>query len=546
MGAVEVIRFLTCLAYKNAVLLLRDCRPIGIMTGGVPPGSVYVRLEGSRTLTQSPADNAAPPGQEPGPVLALGGLELRLQHAVTTVRTEYAFDGQLSGAGAELFCAGGSLQVQESNTGLAHEVFFTADGRFALSMTLLPETDTPLVLALCDDLGDIVATVPLTLRHRSAALAAGAGDLARPVLARELAIEVRSRNGQHRKQVLAPVGSSLPGRFSTTCRTSDQSGRVVVPLWEADRVLQQVVVTELDPHMPAGSPVEVELQVEPDRAISVRVVVRQAGRSEVVQIPAPPLPCRPLPEEVERLRRRIEKLLPEFTGKFGAALQETYQRERGELDEALESNQDERAAAILARLQEQCDQMELATLQIRYPPLQRLTQLVKRCLFEAANLADRTGRNREQLFAQIYAQEQAAEEAHAEKNVLVYRECFDNLLALAADLERLGEEMLPLSQRDPQRMPSVHDVQDELKNLEAYLAAVLPAAELKERRDFVEQLQALDQRREGLAERGKRDAGAALGETRRALAEVARIDQALGGGRTPTPAQIEGMLEGSS
>ena len=111
--------------------------------------------------------------------------------------------------------------------------------------------------ALCDGLGEIAASVPVTLRHRSTQ---AAGDVSAPTLARELAIEVWTRAGQRRRQMLAPAGARLPGKFTCQCRTTDQCGRIVVPLWEENRMLRQIVVDELDPRLPVGCPVEVELQ----------------------------------------------------------------------------------------------------------------------------------------------------------------------------------------------------------------------------------------------------------------------------------------------
>jgi hypothetical protein len=485
----------------------------------------------------------APP-EQPGPIVALGGLDLRLSHPLATREQDYKLAGRLTGPGADLFCDGGSLQIQHKSTGLVDEVFFAADGTFTQLLTLEPEIDNSLLLHLCDGLGDVAASAPLTVRHRrdldTSAAAGGA------VLDRPLAIGVLSRAGQRRKQILAPAGSALPGRFTCVCRTADQCGRLVVPLWQDERLVHQLVVNELDLRMPAGMPVEVELQVEADRSMTLRVILRQAGRSELVKVPPPaPLP-RPSPEEVELVTQRVAALLPEFTGQFGTALQEKWRTRSQALREALERNQEEQAALLLAELDQQREQMELTKLQVLYPPRQRLTQLVKRCLYEAANVADRTGRDREQLFAPIYAQEQTAEQAHAEKNAAVYRECFDQLRALAADLLRLQHDLAPGARQGDDRPPTTHDVQDALRDLQAYLAAVLPAVLLKGRQDFVSELERIQQQQEALAERGRRDAPAALREVRRLLGEVGRMEQELSSGLSPAALSPEGMLEGSA
>jgi hypothetical protein len=476
--------------------------------------------------------------------VSLGGLELRLTHPLATQQQDYVLEGRLAGAGAELFWDGGSLQVHNKLTGLADEVFFSADGAFAQPLRLEPETDSPLLLCLCDGLGEIAATAPLTLRHRRALDASAvAGGIA---LEHGLAIGVLSRSGQRRKQVLAPAGAALPGRFTCVCHTTDQCGRLVVPLWQDDRLLHQLEVNELDARLPVGTPVEVDLQVEADRAMTLRVIVRQAGRSELVNVPAPaPLP-RPSGDQIEQVTQRITALLPEFSGQFGAALQEKLRMRTQALQEALAHNEEQRAAVLLAELDQQREQMELARLQVQYPPRQRLTQLVKRCLYEAANVADRTGRDREQLFAPIYGQEQTAEQAHAEKNASVYRECFDQLRALAADLLRLQNDLSPMARRDTDRAPTVHDVQDALRDLQAYVQAVLPAAQLKGRQDYADRLQEFERQRDAVADRGRRDAPGALREARRLLGEVGRMEQELSSGLSPATLPLEGMLEGSA
>ena len=66
---------------------------------------------------------------------------------------------------------------------------------------------------------------------------AGAASVA--TVPRELAVEVLTRSGQRRMQVLAPAGVRLPGKFTCVCRTTDQCGRIVVPLWEGDRLVKE-------------------------------------------------------------------------------------------------------------------------------------------------------------------------------------------------------------------------------------------------------------------------------------------------------------------
>lgn len=71
------------------------------------------------------------------------------------------------------------------------------------------------------------------------------------------------------------------------------------------------------------------------------------------------------------------------------------------------------------------------------PDWKEFARLVRHCLILAGQVADRTGRKREELFEQVYSQERYAEQAFAEQAQSLYSECFDNLQAFAAYLEQL-------------------------------------------------------------------------------------------------------------
>jgi hypothetical protein len=509
-----------------------------VREAGLSPRLSYLRHQ--HVSDQFPASNAAS-DQSAGPVLTLGGLELHLARSLTTDSADYTLQGWLSGQGAELFWDGGSLQIQNNLTGLVEEAFFTNTGHFSQAIYFAAESDAPLLLALCDSVGGVVATLPVTVRQRTISTAADPGS---PTLPRDLALEVLTRSGQRRKQILAPKGTRLPAKFSCVCRTTDQCGRIAVPLWEEERLLRQMTVAEIDPRLAPGSAVDIEMQIEANRAMTVRLLVRPAGRGEVVQVPPPPAARKPTPQESADLLGRLKAMIQEFSGHYGQELQARYLKCQSALQAALEADDHDKAAVTIEELQDLCEQLEVAPWQIRFPSLQRLRLMVKRCLFEAADLADRSGRDREQLFQQIYAQEQTAEQAHAEKNAGLYREAYDNLRVLADDLERLKADMTPLARRGPDRAAQ-HDVADALLDLQAYLSAVLPAATLKARADFVQQLQEIEHLQSSWAERGKREPAVALREVRKALATVAQMEQALTAGQSRTPAKLEGMLEGS-
>src|SRR5206468_8663999 len=129
--------------------------------------------------------------------------------------------------------------------------------------------------------------------------------------------------------------------------------------------------------------------------------------------------------------------------------------------------------------------------------------------------ANRTGRDRQELFEQIYSQERYAEQAYQEKKAGPYRECFTNLMQFAQYLEQLQQEYLALVQGG-HRQPTRDDVLRALKRLEResifLLGGLRPSqAELAGR---------LGRLREGLpalARRADRAAAGAGGDVRKAV-----------------------------
>src|SRR5262249_38306336 len=75
-----------------------------------------------------------------------------------------------------------------------------------------------------------------------------------------------------------------------------------------------MVIRDLDPWLPIGSPVDVELVIDVKHNIQVRVRVRETGRCESAAVEAPPPPRRPTRAAIDEVQRKIDELLPNFSG----------------------------------------------------------------------------------------------------------------------------------------------------------------------------------------------------------------------------------------
>jgi molecular chaperone DnaK len=483
------------------------------------------------------------------------GLELHLTSPPNTRDVDYQLTGVVrlqtgqenDPRSAILPPEGYSVRILSLATGLTEEVFLDGRGSFAQTLSLEPETDNALELTVCDESGREQAKVVTVVRHQRDARPLGPGVLPTQLITKPLQIEVLSRGRQRVKQVVAPVGATLPGTFRCTCRTQDQAGRIVVPIFEENRVIKQMVIDRLDPLLPVGSPVEVELAIDVKHNVQVRVAVRPGGdeeRCEMATIEAPPPPRRPTRAEIDEVQKKIDELLPMFSGSFRTRVRGRAVQLQQDLLEALRYEDEPKAIQRMAELRELLEHLEASRGQILDPPWPRFAQLVRQCLDLAAEVSRATGRNRDELFEFAHAQERYAEQAYEEHNAALYRECRENLEKYAGYLEQLLRDTLPRPVPEPIRPPE-EEARDNLDRFRAYLAHVWKQVRQKGRADLEPRLSAIARQAQGLGQRAKADPNAVVRECRRLGTEVSKVEDLLAEGRRQSDGNDAGLLEGS-
>jgi molecular chaperone DnaK len=479
-------------------------------------------------------------------------VELHLTSPVNTRDLAYQATGIVSAKSADGVLDGGSVRIRSLATGLIEEAFVDERGTFAQDLELQPETDNALEFAVCDGLGAEMARVVVCVRHQGDAPQLGQAVLPTQLITKPLQIEVLSRGGQRVKQVVAPVGATLPGVFRSTCRTHDQAGRIVVPIFEENRVVKQMVIEDLDPTLPVGSPVEVEFAIDVKHTIEVRIRVRASARGageedtyercETATLSAPPPPHRPTRIEIDELQQQIEELLPQFSGSFRTRLRAKAQQIRQDLFEALRYDDEPKAIQRMAELRELLQQLETSRGQMLDPSWPRFAQLVEHCLSLAAEVADKTGRERDELSEHIRAQERYAEQAYEEHNQPLYRECTDNLEKYAGYLHQLLNDALPRPPRSS-RSPE-EEARAQLDRFRAYLSAVWKQVRGRQRTDLEARLTEIAGQARGLTQRIKTEPMSVLHDTNRLGTEVEKVADLLQN-RRPAPGDDAGLLEGS-
>jgi molecular chaperone DnaK len=477
-------------------------------------------------------------------------LQLHVTSSSNTAESTYCLTGAVQKTGpADQNLEGGSVRIRSLATGLTDEAFLDDDGTFAQELELQPATDNAFECTICDGSGLELAHLMIGVRHQAGSRHLGQGVLPTQLITKPLQIEVLNRSRQRVKQVIAPVGAALPAVFACKCRTHDQAGRVVVPIFEENRVIKQMVINDLDPSLPVGSPVEVELAIDVKHAITVRVRVRQgdvAGdRCETVTIEAPPPARPPTRQEIDDVYQQIDALLGQFSGSFRTRLRARAAQFREDLLEALRYEDEPKAIQRMAELRELLQNLEASQGQMLDPPWPRFTQLVQWCLDLSARVADATGRQREELFEHIHAQERYAEQAHDEHNQPLYRECRENLEKYAGYLEQLLRDTLPRPPVRPARPPE-EEAKSDVDRFRAYLASVWKQVRAAGRGDLEERLTEIAGRAKGLGQRVKAEPHDAMRDANQLGADVAMVEDQLKHKRRQTAGEDAGLLEGEA
>jgi molecular chaperone DnaK len=472
-------------------------------------------------------------------------VELHWTSPVKVRDTRYTLTGILRGPGAAEVRHGGSLRVRCFATGLTEEVFVGRDGTFSVELQLQAEADNALEVTVCDNLGHELTRIPACVRHRAVEEhgTAGLGVLPTQLITKPLAIEVLDRKRQRVKQILAPVGAALPGSFETTCRTIDQSGRIVVPIFEENRVIKQLLLDGLDRSLPVGSPVDVEFRIDVRHSVEVRVNVREANRCERVTLEGPPPPTVPTTSEVSELKERLDELLQGLSGGVRARIKARLGQVLDELYEARHYEDDPKAIQRMAELRELMQQAETEKTRQLEPPWSRFAQLVQHCRALGSEAAKITGRDREEMVDYIKAQERHAERAYHERNQPLYRECWLNLeryLYTLQDICRAGAPPEEQQSDNPEER-----ARNEVERFRSYLSRVWKEVRTRGRKDLESKLNDIARQSQGLSRGIKDDPAETVRTVRRWMKELGKIEWLAREGRgVDDEDSATGLLEG--
>jgi hypothetical protein len=162
------------------------------------------------------------------------------------------------------------------------------------------------------------------------------------------------------------------------------------------------------------------------------------------------------------------------------------------------------------------------------PPWPVCAQRIRNCLHLAATVAQESGRKCEELLQYVHAQERYAEQAHKDRNPVLYRECLDNLEKYADYLEELHRAAEPQPLQMPPPVMEEGDLRSAVDHMRSALSTVWKKARAKGRGDLEPRLKEVAAQAQGLVQRSKVDPERALEEAKYLRAEIESIQMQLG------------------
>jgi hypothetical protein len=147
----------------------------------------------------------------------------------------------------------------------------------------------------------------------------------------------------HGLATLFPEGMPLPAHASFEwCR--ETSDRIVIPIFEGERWLTNLIIAGLAPDLPGGAVIDIQVLIDEDYDCRAKAIVRMTGQAVPVELKIEKIEIPP----VEELDRQLEDALEEFYNDIAAVrnpemrarlsrqarkLEASYRKAKAELDQ---------------------------------------------------------------------------------------------------------------------------------------------------------------------------------------------------------------------
>jgi hypothetical protein len=232
---------------------------------------------------------------------ATAGAKLQLEHPRKTSEERTQIKGLVARPSP-----GSTAYLARDGQDLA-EVPVEGDRFLFERVPLMPNAPNGFHVEIADAEGNLFAEADFTIVHDEHAVAAT--DSLAPKLTKPILVQ-----GIRRFKTIFHEGETLPAHATAEGTRGTSEDSIVIPFLEGERWLTNLVITGVDPSVPEGSIIDLQVVINKDYTCSAMAKVRQSGQEasvefEISRIEIPSL---------EELDHQLEDALEEFENDIAA------------------------------------------------------------------------------------------------------------------------------------------------------------------------------------------------------------------------------------
>lgn len=277
---------------------------------------------------------------------------------------------------------GGRIVIQLTEAHLQEEEFLDDKGNFRFrDVPLQAGTVNQFDFQVYDNSGNLLATLGRPIAQSEKAVSIGAGVLTTAVLPTPVRIEGLI-HGHIGKKDLIPETTSLPAKGDFVFRLEDNPGYVVIPIYQGNSLIKEIKV-EIDPNLPAGTPINFNITVDEKAFIVCKGKIDEHEFAAAIE---PPKMEMPSPEEVLQKLAEFDEALAYRSPGDRAVLKAKMRELKRDIEDARQGGDEPK---VIERFEQLCalvDESKNVQAGLE-PPKEQFDELVQTCLQLVRQLA---------------------------------------------------------------------------------------------------------------------------------------------------------------
>lgn len=359
-------------------------------------------------------------------------VRVHLRGQGATAKDEYSVRGQVESLAEGISLDGAQIEIGLEEAGFQQQQALTDEGRFYFKdVPLQNNAINAFSLTIYDSRGNPLAelghTVVQSTEHRDIGATLSTAVLSKPILLEGV------DQGQLRRGVLLPEGTSLPATVQFQFELMDPTGRVRFPLYQASREIKEVSV-QVDPNLPKGTPIYFTIHC--DEQVNLKIEGEIGEQHFDVLVGPPPLPKPPSQEELVALQAQFAKKAHGLPKEEAEPLKQMFEAIMSDIYEAMRAADDAKVISKTADLEGLIKSIDLRTPDLEPPwdvfqhMIADINQMMKIAMDTLADFEAQTAQDKLEKIVDKARQAQAANDQQE------YTETFESLRAFGGSIQQ--------------------------------------------------------------------------------------------------------------